>query len=104
MGLGRDPTVYNRKMNSVNEFGKLSIHTHTHRHIHTHACACTHACIHITSVILELHFWDFVHCLLISFRFGSEILKKIGPPQPPPPKKNNKKKPKKTWIFTMGYL
>ena len=40
-------------------------------------------CNGITSVILELHFWDLVHCLLISFCFGSEILKKIRPPEPP---------------------
>merc|ERR1712002_1221974 len=46
-------------------------------------------CDGITFVILELHFWDLVHCLLISFCFGSEILKKIGPPQP-------QKKPQKT--------
>ena len=45
-----------------------------------------------TNVILGLHFWDLVQCLLISFCFGSEILKKIGPPQPPKkPKKNQKK-------------
>merc|ERR1712090_74099 len=57
-------------------------------------------CDGITFVILELHFWDLVHCLLISFCFGSEILKKIGPPQPP---KKPKKPPKKDlWIFTMG--
>merc|ERR1712212_1052575 len=49
-------------------------------------------CDGITSVILELHFWDLVHCLLISFCFGSEILKKIGPPQPP---KKTKKLPNK---------
>ena len=45
----------------------------------------------IAFVILE-HFWDLVHCLLIPFCFGSEILKKIGLPQPPkktkPPKKD----------------
>ena len=40
-------------------------------------------CNFVTFVILELHFWDLVQCLLISFCFGSEILKKIGPPQPP---------------------
>ena len=40
-------------------------------------------CDYITFVILELHFWDLVQCLLISFCFGSEILKKIGLPQPP---------------------
>jgi len=56
-------------------------------------------CDGITFVILELHFWDLVHCLLISFCFGSEILKKIGPPQPP---KKPKNPPKKTWIFSMG--
>ena len=32
-------------------------------------------CDGITVVILELHFWDLVHCLLILFCFGSEILK-----------------------------
>merc|ERR1712212_414922 len=31
----------------------------------------------------ELEGWDLVQCLLISFCFGSEILKKIRPPQPP---------------------
>merc|ERR1712212_495733 len=36
--------------------------------------------------------WDLVHSLLISFCFGSEILKKNGPP--PPPKKKKKKKKK----------
>merc|ERR1712083_589763 len=59
-------------------------------------------CDGITSVILELPFWDLVHCLLISFCFGSEILKKIGPPQPP--KKNQKTPKEDLWIFTMGYL
>ena len=59
-------------------------------------------CDGITFVILELHFWDLVHCLLISFCFGSEILKKIGPPQPP--QKKQKKTKKHLWIFTMGYL
>jgi len=54
-------------------------------------------CDGITSVILELHFWDLVHCLLISFCFGSEILKKIGPPQPP---KKTKKPQKKTYGFS----
>ena len=99
----------------------------------------------ITSVILELHFWDLVHCLLISFEknritptpkknqkktkkdmdfhngiscqrfelegwglvqcllisfcFGSEILKKIGPPQPP---KKSQKKTKKDMDFHNG--
>merc|ERR1712212_699182 len=48
-------------------------------------------CDGITSVILELPFWDLVHCLLISFCFGSEILKKIRPPKPP----KKTKKPKK---------
>ena len=46
----------------------------------------------------ELEGSDLVECLLISFCFGSEILKKIRPPQPP------QKKQKKTWIFPMGYL
>merc|ERR1712183_1187914 len=54
-------------------------------------------CDGITSVILELPFWDLVHCLLISFCFGSEILKKIGPPQP---KKKTKKPQKKTYGFS----
>merc|ERR1712208_45636 len=54
-------------------------------------------CDGITSVILELPFWDLVHCLLISFCLGSEILKKIGPPQPP---KKTKKKQKKTYGFS----
>ena len=49
-------------------------------------------CDGITSVILELHFWDLVHCLLISFCFGSEILKKIGSPQPLKKPKNPQKK------------
>ena len=53
-------------------------------------------CHGITSVILELPFWDLVHCLLISFCFGSEILKKIRPPEPP-------KKPKKTQKKTYGF-
>ena len=53
-------------------------------------------CDGITFVVLELHFWDLVHCFLISFCFGSEILKNIGPPQPP------KKTTKKTWIFSIG--
>merc|ERR1712208_131309 len=53
-------------------------------------------CDGITSVILELPFWDLVHCLLISFCFGSEILKKIGPPQPP-------KKPKRPQKRTYGF-
>ena len=38
---------------------------------------------YITSVNLELHFWDLVQCLLISFCFGSEILVQFGQPQPP---------------------
>ena len=54
-------------------------------------------CDGITFVILELHFWDLVHCLLISFCFGSEILKKIGPPQP---QKKTKKPQKKTYGFS----
>ena len=45
-------------------------------------------CDGIIYVILELHFWDLVYCLLISFCFGSKILKKIGPPQPPKKPKN----------------
>ena len=52
---------------------------------------------YITSVNLELHFWDLVQCLLISFCFGSETLKKIGSPQP---LKKQKKKPKKTYGFS----
>ena len=36
----------------------------------------------------KLEGWGLVQCLLISFCFGSEILKKIGPPQPPPKKKD----------------
>merc|ERR1712212_356474 len=40
----------------------------------------------------ELEGWDLVHRLLISFCFGSEILKKIPPPQPPKKKKKKKKK------------
>ena len=49
-------------------------------------------CDGITSVILELPFWDLVHCLLISFCFGSEILKKIRPPEPPKKTKTPQKK------------
>ena len=48
-------------------------------------------CDYITSVNLELHFWDLVQCLLISFCFGSEILVQFGQPQPP---KNTPKPPK----------
>ena len=59
-------------------------------------------CDGITSVILELAFWDLVHCLLISFCFGSEILKKNR--TTPTPKKNQKTPKKDLWIFTMGYL
>merc|ERR1712212_1233087 len=51
-------------------------------------------CNGTTSVILELPFGDLVQCLLISFCFGSEILKKIGPPQPPKKPKNPPKNPK----------
>merc|ERR1712208_227801 len=54
-------------------------------------------CDGITFVVLELHFWDLVHCLLISFCFGSEISKKIGPPQP---QKETKKPQKKTYGFS----
>ena len=36
--------------------------------------------------------WDLVQCLPISFCFGSEILKKIGPPRPPKKTKNPKKR------------
>merc|ERR1712212_567773 len=54
-------------------------------------------CDGITSVILELLFWDLINCLLITFCFGSEILKKIGPPQPP---KKTKKLQKKTYGFS----
>ena len=54
-------------------------------------------CDYITFVDLELEVWDLVQCLLISFCFGSEILKKIGPPQPP---KKTKKPQKKTYGFS----
>merc|ERR1712208_52110 len=54
-------------------------------------------CDFVTFVILELHFWNLVQCLLISFCFGSEILKKIRPPQPP---KKPKIPPKKTYGFS----
>merc|ERR1711947_67464 len=54
-------------------------------------------CNGITFVILELHFWDLVHCLLISFCFGSEILKKNR--TTPTPKKNQKN-PKKRHGFS----
>ena len=37
----------------------------------------------VTFQRFELAGWDLVQCLLISFCFGSEILKKIGQPQPP---------------------
>ena len=47
----------------------------------------------------ELEGWDLVQCLLISFCFGSEILKKIRPPQPP---KKTKKPPKKDMDFHDG--
>merc|ERR1712212_680988 len=56
-------------------------------------------CDGITSVILKLPFWDLVQCLLISFCFGSEILKKIGPPQPP---KKTKKPQKRLMDFYNG--
>ena len=49
----------------------------------------------------ELEGWDLIQCLLISFCFGSEILKKIGSPQL---LKNPKKTKKDFWIFTMEYL
>ena len=39
-------------------------------------------CDYLTFVDLELEVWDLVQCLLISFCFGSKILKKIGLPQP----------------------
>ena len=42
----------------------------------------------ITCQRFELEGWDLVQCLLISFCFGSEILKEIGPPQPPKGKGN----------------
>ena len=45
----------------------------------------------------ELEGWDLVHCLLISFCFGSEILKKIRPPEPP---KKTQKPQKKTYGFS----
>ena len=51
----------------------------------------------ITCQRFELEGWDLVQCLLISFCFGSEILKKIRPPQPP---KKTKKPPKKTYGFS----
>jgi len=44
-------------------------------------------CDYITFVIVELHFWDLVHCFLISFCFGSEMWKKIGPKKPKNPQK-----------------
>merc|ERR1712208_1723 len=53
----------------------------------------------ITCQCFELEGWDLVQCLLISFCFGSKILKKIGPPQPP---KKTKKKPKKDMDFHDG--
>ena len=56
----------------------------------------------ITCQRFELEGWDLVQCLLIPFCFGSEKLKKIGPPQPP--KKKQKTPKKDLWIFTMGYL
>ena len=37
-------------------------------------------CDFVTFAILELHFWDLVQCLLISFCMGFEILVKIGLP------------------------
>ncbi len=37
----------------------------------------------ITCQCFEVEGQDLVQCLLISFCFASEILKKIGPPQPP---------------------
>jgi hypothetical protein len=46
----------------------------------------------------ELEGWDLVQCLLISFCFGSEILKEIRPPHPP--KKTKKKTPKNTYGFS----
>merc|ERR1712055_526609 len=49
-------------------------------------------CDGITFVILELHFWDLVHCLLISFCFGSKILKKNRTTPTPPKKTKNPKK------------
>merc|ERR1712208_49002 len=57
-------------------------------------------CDGITSVILELHFWDLVHCLLISFCFGSEILKKNR--TTPTPKKNQKTPKKRLMDFHDG--
>ena len=51
----------------------------------------------ITFQRFEVEGWDLVQCLLISFCFGSEILKKIRPPQPP---KKTKKPPKKTYGFS----
>ena len=45
----------------------------------------------------ELEGWDLVQCLLISFCFGSEILKKIRPPEP---QKKTKKPQKKTYGFS----
>ena len=46
----------------------------------------------ITFQRFELEGWGLLMCLPISFCFGSEILKKIGPPQPlkKTPKKNKK--------------
>ena len=37
-------------------------------------------CDFVTFVMLELHFWNLVQRLLISFCMGSEILVKIGLP------------------------
>ena len=48
---------------------------------------------YVTSVNLELEVWNLVQCLLISFCFGSEILKL---PQPP---KKTQKPPKTLRIY-----
>ena len=37
-------------------------------------------CDFVTFVMLELHFWNLIQCLLLSFCMGSEILVKIGLP------------------------
>ena len=53
----------------------------------------------ITFQRFEVEGCDLVQCLLITFCFGSEILKKIRPPQPP---KKLKKPPKRLMDFHNG--
>merc|ERR1712055_280749 len=53
----------------------------------------------ITCQRFELEGWGLVQCLLISFCFGSEILKEIGPPQR---QKNSKKNKKRLMDFCNG--